>query len=254
MPPGQQIFYRVAFQDNLNPKISSAPVTGMLRTPPRGRRDLLFAWSGDTAGQGWGINPDWGGMKIFEAIRNLQPDFFIHSGDTIYADGPLQAEVRLDDNSIWKNIVTAEKSKVAETLDEFRGQYRYNLLDENLRRFNAEVPQFVQWDDHETYNNWFPGRILDDPRYKVRDCRVLAARSKRAFLDYQPIRFNPRDPQRIFRAYNYGSSLDLLMLDERSYRGRNSPNRQTTASGQTAFWVNLQMRWLKSRLLASRST
>jgi alkaline phosphatase D len=39
--------------------------------PPSGRwaRDLRFLWGGDTAGQGWGINPGFGGMKIYEAMR-----------------------------------------------------------------------------------------------------------------------------------------------------------------------------------------
>ena len=32
-------------------------------------------------------------MKIYEAMRRRNPDFFIHCGDTIYADGPIQAEV-----------------------------------------------------------------------------------------------------------------------------------------------------------------
>ena len=49
----------------------------------------------------------------------------------------------------WTNIVIPEVAKVAETLAEFRGRYKYNLLDEHVRRFNAEVPQIWQWDDHE---------------------------------------------------------------------------------------------------------
>ena len=53
-----------------------------------------------------------------------------------------------------------EKSKVAETLTEFRGNYKYNLLDENVKQFNAEVPILAQWDDHEVTNNWYPGEIL----------------------------------------------------------------------------------------------
>ena len=63
-----------------------------------------------------------------------QPDFFIHSGDTVYADGPLTESVTLPDGRIWRNLVTPEKSKVAETLDEYRGQFAYNLLDDSLRR------------------------------------------------------------------------------------------------------------------------
>ena len=36
----------------------------------------------------------------------------------------------LDDGTLWRNLVTPAKSKVAETLDEFRGNYLYNLLDD----------------------------------------------------------------------------------------------------------------------------
>ncbi len=60
LPAGQQIFYRLTFQDLANTNIYSAPVTGSFRTPPASKRDIFFAWSGDTAGQGWGINPEWG--------------------------------------------------------------------------------------------------------------------------------------------------------------------------------------------------
>jgi alkaline phosphatase D len=251
---GQQIFYRVTFQDLSDGKVSSAPVTGTFRTAPTTRRDVAFVWGGDVVGQGWGINPDFGGMKIYEAMRRTRPDFFIHSGDTIYADGPLQSEVKLDDGRSWKNIVTPEKSKVAETIDEFRGNYRYNLLDENVRRFNSEVPSLVQWDDHETRNNWFPGQVLDDSRYKVKSVDLLAARARRAFLDYQPLRFDADDPERIYRAYSYGPLLDVLMLDERSYRGPNTANRQTAMSAETEFLGSAQLRWLKARLASSRAT
>ncbi|MEO0842622.1 MAG: alkaline phosphatase D family protein [Cyanobacteria bacterium J06643_5] len=253
LPGGEQVFYRVIFQDLNNINTYSAPSTGSLRTPTQDG-DIFFAWSGDTAGQGWGINPDFGGMKIYETIRNLKPDFFIHSGDYIYADNPLESQVKLDDGSIWKNIVTPEKSKVAETLQEFRGNYIYNLLDENVKRFNAEVPQLVQWDDHETTNNWYPGEILEDDRYKVKSVSLLAARGKQAFMEYTPIRFNDNDPEQIYRSYKYGSNLEVFMLDKRSYRGPNTANRQQQASAETAFLGNSQVRWLKNQLLYSKAT
>lgn len=255
LPPNQQIFYRVTFEDINDRNIYSVPVTGTFRTPPANKRDIFFAWSGDTAGQGWGINPDFGGMKIYETMRRLNPNFFIHSGDTIYADGPIQPEVTLDNGSIWKNITTPEKSKVAETLAEFRGNYIYNLMDENVRRFNAQVPQLVQWDDHEVTNNWYPGELLaNDDRYTEKNVDILSSRARQAFLEYQPIRFNSRDPKRIYRSFNYGPSLEIFMLDKRSYRGPNSPNNQTVPSQETAFLGNSQIRWLKEKLLSSRAT
>ena len=94
LPAGQEIFYRVVLQDLHNERVLSEPQAGHLRLPAASHakpvRDLRFAWSGDTAGQGWGINEAWGGMKIYEAdTPDVNPDFFLHSGDTIYADGPI---------------------------------------------------------------------------------------------------------------------------------------------------------------------
>ena len=42
--------------------------------------------------------------------------------------------MKLPDGSVWPNIVHDEKAKVAETLAEFRGNYKYNLLDEQRAR------------------------------------------------------------------------------------------------------------------------
>jgi alkaline phosphatase D len=76
-------------------------------------------------------------------LRRAQPDLLVHLGDTIYPDNPLLPEVALDDGTVWGNLVTPAKSKVAETLDEFRGNHLYNRHDSNVRRFEAEVAQLV---------------------------------------------------------------------------------------------------------------
>lgn len=255
LPNDRQLFYRVSFQDINDANITSAPVSGSFRTVPKAGKDITFVWGGDTAGQGWGINPDFGGMKIYAAMRQLKPDFFIHSGDTIYADGPIKSEVKLPDGKIWRNLTTEEKSKVAETLKEFRGNYIYNLMDENIRRFNAEVPQLVQWDDHETRNNWYPNQVIsNDDRYTVKNVAVLAQRAKQAFLEYQPLRLNGSAPAQIYRSFNYGPALAVFMLDERSYRGDNSANRQAKPSADTAFLGNQQLQWLKQQLLNTKAT
>ncbi len=197
---------------------------------------------------------DFTARVVYEVMRRTDPDFFIHSGDQIYADGPIRAEVRLDDGTVWKNVTTPAKSKVAETLEEFRGNFAYNFLDEHKRRFCAQVPLLVQWDDHETRNNWYPGQMLGDERYQVRSASLLAAFAKRAMLEYNPFRLDPLDPERIYRAFAYGPSLDVFMIDERSYRGPNTPNRQSVLNEESAFLGAEQLRWLKQALLASRAT
>ena len=253
LPAGQQIFYRVAFGSLESRKALSEWVYGTFRTASDQARRVQFAFSADTAGQGFGINPEWGGMRLYETIRATDPDFFIHSGDRIYADGPISSEVTLDDGSVWRNVVTPAKSKVAETLDEFRGNYDYNLLDNNVRRLSAQVPQFVQWDDHEVVNNWYPGEILDDDRYTIKDVSLLAKRARKAFFDYTPMRLGVRRSQRIYRTVHYGPLLDVILLDMRTYRGPNGPNRQTSPGPDTQCLGTTQLDWLKKQLQGSRA-
>ena len=255
LPAGEQIFYRAMFQDLGDLKTLSAPLSGKFRTVPSGRRDVLFAYSGDEAGQGWGINTGWGGMKLYESMRKLQPDFFIHQGDQIYADGVIDPETKLDDGTVWRNVTTEAKSHVAQSLADYRGAFAYNLLDEHKRRFCAEVPMVVQWDDHETRNNWYPGQIIGAKNYdKVTSASLLSAWARRAMFDYNAMRINADDPERIYRSFAYGPSLEVFMLDERSYRGPNSPNRQNVLNDDAAFLGAAQMRWLKMALLKSRAT
>lgn len=255
LPPGRDVFVRVRFQDLSNERVLSEPQLGYFRTAPAGIDDLRFVWSGDTAGQGWGINPDFGGMKIYEAMRQTRPHFFLHSGDTIYADGPIQEYQNAENGQVWRNLVTPEVSKVAETLDEFRGRYRYNLLDDNVRRFNAEVPQIWQWDDHEVVNNWSPSKDLSgDARYTEKNVPLLVARGTRAFLDYAPMRTHGvQESERVYRHVPYGPLLDVFVLDMRSYRGPNTFNRQTEPGPDTAFLGAEQLAWLKRKLDASRA-
>jgi alkaline phosphatase D len=254
LPPGQRIFYRARFQDLEDLGVTSPEVTGSFRTPPGAGGGVSFAFSADTVGQGWGINPDWGGLRGYEAIRRQAPDFFVHSGDIIYADQPLLPERVLDDGTVWRNVVTPAKARVAETLDDFRGNYLYNLGDDHVRRFHAEVPIVAQWDDHETLDNWYPTERLDDARYRVRSVALLAARAKRAFLEYVPLRRDPTDPERIYRTLRYGSLLEVFVLDLRSYRGANSTNRQEAAGPEASILGAAQLGWLKDALRRSRAT
>ena len=254
LPAGQDVFYRVTFLDLGDVRTTSAPVEGRFRTAPGDGRDVSFVWSGDTAGQGWGINPEWGGMRLYEVMRRLDPDFFVHSGDLIYADNPIPAQIELPGAAgVWRNVTTPEKAKVAETLEEFRGNYRYNLSDELVRRFNAQVPQYVQWDDHEVTDNWFPGRVLDDARYTEKRVALLAARARRAMLEYTPLRLHPVDGERIYRAVRRGPLLDLFLVDMRSYRGPNGDNVETELTDRARVLGREQAHWLKRRLLASKA-
>ncbi|KIH96997.1 alkaline phosphatase [Streptomonospora alba] len=246
LAPGGDAYVRVHAESGRH---TSEVLEGSFRTPG-GDRPIRFVWSGDVAGQGWGINPDIGGMPVFAAMAEREPDFFVHSGDACYADGPLQERVDLPDGRIWRNLVTEAKSKVAETLDEFRGQYAYNLLDDALRGFAARVPQIVQWDDHEVVNNWYPGEVLDDDRYRVRQVDVLARRAHRAFHEWQPIAASEAVDGRIYRRIDYGPDLDVFVIDMRPYRDPNTAD----ADGFAGILGRRQAAWLVDGLARSRAT
>jgi alkaline phosphatase D len=242
--PGERVYYRVRVAGERGR--SSAPLTGSVLVPGR-REGLRFVWTADINGQGWGINPDIGGMRIFRAMADVRPDFYLCSGDTVYSDGPIAASQALPDGTLYRNITTPEKSKVAETLAEFRGQFAYNLLDDNLRAFAAHVPQVDQWDDHEVTNNWYPGEILDDARYTEKRVDVLAARARQAFFEWQPL-----PPGPVYRKLSYGPLLDLFVLDMRTYKDVNDAN--TYADPRRGLLGAQQRAWLIRELSRSRAT
>ncbi|GAA2671664.1 MULTISPECIES: alkaline phosphatase [Actinosynnema] len=249
LPPGRSVHYRVVAED-LDGRVRSEAVTGSFRTAPLGRADVRFTWSGDVAGQGWGSNPDLGGMPGYAAMTARRPDFFLHSGDTVYADAPLQERVVLPDGRVWRNTTTPAKAKVAETLDEYRGQFAYTMLDPKVREFTAAVPSFVQWDDHEVVNNWYPGEILDLPQYTEKRVDVLAARAFRAFHEWQPVDPARAVDGRVYRKFGYGAHVEVFVLDMRSYKDANTSPRDKAGR----VLGTAQARWLVDALDRSTAT
>jgi alkaline phosphatase D len=254
LPAGQDIFYRLRFQDLSSPSAIGEPTVGRFRTAPLDRRSISFVWSGDTVGQGWGIDTTRGGMRTYTTMLHSRPDFFVHCGDSIYADCTVPPQQQLPNGETWRNIVTEEKSRVATTVADYRGNYKYNLLDANLRAFNAEVPIFAQWDNHEVMEDWWPGEAFDRRGYDVKSALLLAARAGRAFHEFMPLRYTPSEPGRIYRKISYGPLLDLFMLDMRSYRGSNQVRLENQYRPETYLLGPIQLAWLKRELKRSAAT
>jgi alkaline phosphatase D len=253
LPAGQDIFYRISFQDLSSAVFGEAQV-GHFRTPSNERRLVSLLWSGDTMGQGWGIDRSRGGMRTYATMLRNRPDFFIHCGDNIYADCTIAAEQKLADGGVWRNIVTEEKSKKAETLADYRGNYKYNLLDDNMRAFNAAVPTFALWDNHETMESWYPGEPTPWEPIGEKNALIFAARARRAFHEYLPLRETMAEPGRIYRKIQYGPLLDVFMLDMRSYRGPDGPHTDSILKPDDFLLGPDQVAWLKRELANSRAT
>lgn len=232
LPAGQSIECRA--------RIGAGSTTCTFRTPPKDSRRIRFQWGGDVAGQGYGIDPERGGMLTFRSMLNQDPDFFLHCGDTIYADQPIAPLKELDDGTVWRSLVIPEKLRPAETLAEFHANHRYNLLCPHYRDFFSRVPVIAQWDDHEVVDNWNPG-----------EHGRLARMGRQAFLDYWPLR---RQSGKLYRRLPYGPQLEVFVLDLRSFRAPNSSNRQTEAGPETRLLGTEQLQWLKRSLASSSAT
>jgi alkaline phosphatase D len=184
-------------------------------------------------------------MPAYAALLARAPELFIHCGDSIYADGPIPETIALPDGSTWRNVVDPMKSKVAETLAEFRGAQRYPRRSAEVRALSAAVPLVSIWDDHEVRNDWYPGQTLEeDPHYTEKRVDALAAHARRAFFEYAPTLRDPDGP--MYRVVPWGPLVDVFLLDGRTFR---SPNEPAPAEG--ALLGAAQADWLVEALTRS---
>lgn len=187
---------------------------------------VSFAWSGDL-GSGGRCRRGVDGYPIFDVIRRYNPDFFLFLGDTIYGDHLCPSPPN-EPGADFK----------ATTLDAYRWRHRYQRGADALRRFLAETPVYVVWDDHEIRNN-FSGPF---------DEHMPAGRQ--AFREYWPIASPLQDPHRLYRAVQYGADLELFILDVRQYRSRNGDRDSASKTMLGAA----QLAWLLNGLRTSTAT
>ena len=246
---GSEVFVRVSFESLNNDRVRSAPVTGRFVVPPdpqrgeehgsgRWQKDLRFAWSGDTAGQGWGINPSFGGMKIYEAMRQRHPLFFVHSGDNIYADGPIADSVVAEGGRLW----TQHRHAAGGQGRRDAGRVPRPLPLQPARRERPALQRRGAADlavgrprgrEQLVRLQGSLGRCRATPK---RMCRCWSRAERAPFSNTRRCGRSPRESQRVYRRYSYGPLLELFVLDMRSYRGAQfgQPARRRRAA-ETAF-------------------
>lgn len=174
LEPHTVYYYRASV-----PGKKPGPIGHFMTAPaPDSDAQVKFCFSGDT-------RESYQPFHIMDAIRSNQPDFFVHLGDTIYAD----------------------RGGTARLLPEFWAKYRGNRLDLASQRLFAATSAYIIWDDHEIANNY-------------EGFHPLAAVGRKAFFDYWPVRRNPGESDRLYRSFRWGRALELFLLDARQYRDR----------------------------------
>jgi alkaline phosphatase D len=234
-------------------------VVGSFKTAPAADEAIpvSFVWAADLAGQGWGRNPDFeivttagkvvsGGYVVFDTMEDLAPDFAIFQGDMIYADNAIPPILEIPTGGNWTNNPSLDF--VAVTLDDFRDNWKYNHGDEKMQSFLARTPIFVQWDDHEVSNNWYPSEILGEPLYEEgTPAETLYNNSLRALYEFNPI----EDGASIYRRQKFGKHVEIFFLDYRSFR---DPNPENDEPDPSAMMGEEQLQWLRDALGTSTAT
>ncbi|KAM5358482.1 hypothetical protein ACJZ2D_015240 [Fusarium nematophilum] len=147
------------------------------------------------------------------AARKDQHDYVIHLGDYIYEMGKDGERATAPADTIF-------------TLHDYRtrhGQYR---TDPDLQLLSKNFAWLPTWDDHEFadngYRDGFSGLnnteesfLTDGPRVTVDTRKVNAVR---AYFEWMPIRQTDLDDGlRVWRSFQMGKLLDLIILDTRNY-------------------------------------
>lgn len=202
LEPDKLWFYRILDTQN-GVAISRA---GRFRTAPLTPRPFTFAWSAD-------MDEAYKPFRLFDQIAARNPEFFLHLGDTIYADLP--------------------RNQFSPSLANYRRKHGTNRSDSYLQQFLLRHPAYAIWDDHETDNNCHAGH----PHMEE---------AKQVFREFWPSRSVAVD--RLYRKFSW-ASVDFFILDTRSYR---SPQPATDGPGKTMLGPG-QKQWFLDELATSKS-
>ena len=172
LEPGTRYYYRGLVSGK-----KAGPIASFVTAPrPDENAKVSFCFSGDT-------RDNYQPFTIMGAVQAQRPDFFMHLGDTIYAD--INGRAR--------------------HLSEFWAKYRRNRTDPWGQNCFCTTGVYAIWDDHEVVNDYGPGN-------------PLAPIGRKAFLDYWPVRHRPGESAAIYRSFRWGRAAEIFLLDTRQYR------------------------------------
>lgn len=149
-------------------------------------------------------------------------DLVIHLGDYIYeyAQGEY-ADAQLT------NERPVDPPHAIVSLGDYRRRYALYRSDDDLQECHRQHPFICIWDDHEIANDtWREGAENHSPEQGDFAARKRAA--IQAYHEWMPIRRTmPDEYTEIYRSFDYGQLLSLIMLDTRVVGAINKPPFRT---------------------------
>ena len=191
----------------------------------------------------------------FTAYRRIAEgdfDFVLHTGDYIYEARPNSAR---NNRKVREHLV-----EEVFTLADYRTRYAQYKLDDDLRTAHLSAPFVVSWDDHEVANN-YAGDVdgVNTPREVFLLRRAAAFQ---AYYEHMPLRrpaFPSGSRMQVYRRLQFGSLVDLSILDTRQYRSNQACGDGARTGCAEALDPNRTMlgddqeRWLYGNLATARA-
>lgn len=201
LKPDQSYFYRFIFGDKVSP-------VGQTKTLPSRATKVSFAVCSCS------YYP-MGYFHVYREMAKQNVDVVIHLGDYIYEYG---ADGYATDEAVRKLEVDNNTEIIK--LDDYRKRYALYRKDKDLQALHHRHPFIVIWDDHELANDaWRDGaenhteetsEAKNEGKFLERKLAAL-----QAYFEWMPIR--PVDDQhtKIYRQFDFGGLVNLMMLDTR---------------------------------------
>ena len=233
LPAATPLYYRFVAGSDISP-VGNAKTSPAAGAPVA---QLKFAW---ITCQDWSVN-HWGAMSLLAAE---ELDFLVHVGDYIYEtvgasfqagqSEPAHGAIVFPDGT-----ALADGSRYATTLADYRALYRTYRGDTRLQALHAKCPLIATWDDHEFSDDCWQ----DHQTYTNANLQQTARRraANQAWVEYMPVDFGDvsfdstnaaYDNLRIYRDFQFGNLMHLVMTDERLYRDDHVVDEATIAQAQ----------------------
>lgn len=196
---GTTYYYRFRFGSKVSP-------VGQTKTLPVTTNKVSFAVCSCS-------NYPAGYFYVYREMAKQNVDVVIHLGDYIYeygADG-----YATEDAAKLGRTLPSDNNKEIIKLDDYRKRYALYRQDKDLQAVHQRHPFIVIWDDHELANDtWREGAENHQSNEGPFLERKLAA--LQAYFEWMPIRpVSSTDHLNIYRQFNFGSLVQLTMLDTR---------------------------------------
>jgi alkaline phosphatase D len=158
----------------------------------------------------------------FNVYRELSKtdnlDAIIHLGDYIYEYGRTEddgtpAYASEDAESLGRQV---EPENELLTLTDYRKRYAQYRSDQDLQAAHARHPFIVVWDDHEIANDAYITGAENHDESSEGSFETRKQAAIQAYFEWLPLRpLRPDSEGRIYRQFEFGSLVNLMMLDTR---------------------------------------